>query len=98
MHRTRKPVRKCHSCMLNMDDHCWLYKSPRGQWHGRKKCRAFENETIYARFHEWQEQPHQVSHKDLRREFFRVVRKTEEHYNHFGGGKQLRSPVGMGAR
>ncbi len=84
MRRSRKPVRKCHSCVLNIDDHCWIYRYPRGQWRHGKYCRAFGNEALHEEFRVWQKQPNVKTRKELRREFFRTTKKTEEHYNHFG--------------
>jgi hypothetical protein len=70
MKRSIKPVRKCHSCLLNLDDHCWKYSSPRDQWKDRA-CSGFENEEIYAQFREWEKQPDIKTRKELRRESFR---------------------------
>ena len=86
MRTSAKPVRNCHSCPLNLGRHCWLYKYPRGQWRGGKRCRAFEDATIHEQFEKWQKQPRVKTRKELRREFFRSTRKTEEHHNHFGSG------------
>ena len=74
---SRKPVRKCHACLLNQGDHCWLYRYPRGQWRGRKRCPAFDDAEVHRRFREWQKQPTVKSRKELRREFFRTRRRTE---------------------
>jgi GTP-binding protein HflX len=52
MKRTHKPVGKCHSCLLNLGDHCWLHEWPREQWNGRR-CPSFENEEVYANFRAW---------------------------------------------
>jgi len=84
--KTRKPVHNCHSCLLNLGDHCWLYEYPRGQWTRKKRCPAFENEDVYAKFREWETKPHVKTAKDLRRDVFRRTKKSEEHHNHFGGG------------
>jgi hypothetical protein len=62
-----KPVRNCHSCLLNMGDHCWLYRYPRGQWRSDHRCRAFDNETVYDGFRLWQKQPDVKSRRELRR-------------------------------
>ncbi len=64
---SQKPVRKCHACLLNLGDHCWLYAYPRGQWRLDRSCRAFGNEEIYEAFRRWQKQPAVKSRKDLRR-------------------------------
>jgi len=66
-----KPVRKCHACLLNLGDRCWLYDYPRGQWRDKKGCHAFENEEIYAEFRQWQKQPTVKTRRELRREFFK---------------------------
>jgi hypothetical protein len=71
MRLSAKPVRKCHACLLNLDDRCWLYRYPRGQWRGEKRCSAFANEEVYRQFREWQKQPQVKTRKELRREFFR---------------------------
>ncbi len=77
MHRNNKPVRKCHSCLLNLGDHCWLYKYPRGQWRSGRICPAFENEKIYKDFREWQKQPDVKTRKELRRSFFRSRKRKK---------------------
>jgi len=75
MRYSSKPVRKCYTCLLNLDDHCWLYRYPRGQWRDEKKCGAFENEEIYGEFRTWQKQPDIKTRKALRRELFRTKRR-----------------------
>jgi hypothetical protein len=75
MRLSHKPVRKCHSCLLNLGDRCWLYVSPRGQWAGDRRCPAFEDEAAYARFRVWQKEPTVKSRAELRREVFRTRRR-----------------------
>jgi hypothetical protein len=72
MRLSHKPVRKCHSCLLNQGDKCWLYKYPRGQWRKDRQCPAFENEAIYAQFRESLKEPSILTRKEIRREFFRA--------------------------
>jgi len=79
MHRTRKPVRECHSCLLNLGDICWLYAYPRGQWRGRR-CRAFENEEFYARYEEWLKEPTVKTRRELRREAFRKHKPADTEF------------------
>lgn len=67
MKASQKPVRKCHRCLLNLGDHCWLYRYPRGQWRDGCRCWAFENETVYAGFRTWRKQPTIKTRKELRR-------------------------------
>ena len=83
MHRNRKPVHECYTCLLNLGDSCWLYEYPRGQWRNGRTCPAFENEAVYDEFRRWRKQPQVKTRKVLRREFFRtkprtVVRRTRK--------------------
>ena len=71
MRSSIKPVRKCSKCLLNLEDHCWLYENPREQWRGRKRCPGFENDDVYLDFKEWQKLPTVKTRRELRREFFR---------------------------
>jgi len=71
MRLSRKPVRKCHACLLNLGDQCWLFEYPRGQWRGPRRCGALDDPAIHGRFRQWQKQPTVKSRKDLRRESFR---------------------------
>lgn len=48
MHRSRKPVRKCHGCGLNFVDHCGVYEDPRAMWQRHTVCPGFENEQMLA--------------------------------------------------
>lgn len=73
---SHKPVRKCHACLLNRGDHCWIYLYPRGQWRHHRHCPAFENETLYDAFRTWQKQPTIKKRKELRQAFFRGRRKA----------------------
>ncbi len=81
MRYSRKPVRKCHSCLLNQGDHCWLYRYPRGQWRGDRRCPGSENEALYREFREWEKGPRVKSRKELRREFFRTRKRTVVHHH-----------------
>ena len=57
MKRSNKPIAKCHSCRLNLEDHCWIHENPREQWNKHTVCPGFENELLYRQFDEWQQQP-----------------------------------------
>jgi len=46
MHRTHKPVRKCHGCPLNLGPRCAIYECPHDQWHDRAKCPDYMNEAL----------------------------------------------------
>ncbi len=72
-----KPVRKCHACLLNLGDHCWLFPSPRAQWRHHRVCPGFENEVQYAAYRRAQKAPKVKSLKEIRQEAFRATpRKT----------------------
>jgi hypothetical protein len=77
MRISRKPVHACYTCLLNLGDHCWLYSYPRGQWRAGRRCPAFENETVYARFRQDRKQPDVKTRKELRRQFFRGRKRTQ---------------------
>lgn len=77
MRRTCKPVRSCHACLLNLGDHCWLYKYPRGQWRGGRTCPAAGDAAIHEEFRRWQKQPDVKTRKELRRELFRSRKRSE---------------------
>ena len=50
MHRTRKPVRKCHGCPLNLGPRCAVYEYPHDQWHDRDKCPGYMNEAMLRQY------------------------------------------------
>jgi hypothetical protein len=77
MRLSRKPVRKCHACLLNLGDHCWVYACPRSRWRGGKRCAGFENEAMYRDFRAWQKEPTVKTRKELRRGFFRAGGKPQ---------------------
>ena len=54
MRRSNKPISKCHTCKLNLDDHCWVHQNQREQWSKHRECTGFENAELYAQFDEWQ--------------------------------------------
>jgi len=75
MKKSAKPVRKCHACLLNLGDHCWIYHYPRGQWRGARRCQAFDDEALHAEFRAWKKQPAVKTRRELRQEFFRTRKK-----------------------
>ena len=77
MRTSRKPVRKCHACRLNLGDHCWLYTYPRLQWRDGKTCHAMDDETILHEFETWQKQPRIKTREEIRREMSRA--RTKKH-------------------
>ena len=72
MYRSRKPGRKCYTCLLNRGDHCWGFEFPREQWRSKRKCPAFENEDAYDLFREWEKDADTKTRKELRQEAFRT--------------------------
>ena len=72
MQLSHKPVRKCHSCLLNQGDHCWGYRHPRAQWRDQRRCPGFENEPAYCAFRLWQKQASVKTRKEIRQEVFRT--------------------------
>ncbi|MDI6774156.1 MAG: hypothetical protein QME60_02000 [Verrucomicrobiota bacterium] len=80
MRSSRKPVRRCHACLLNLGDRCWLFPHPRGQWQRGRWCRGFGNEERYREFRDWQKEPTVKSRKELRRDFFRAGKKTRRRW------------------
>ncbi|NQU40629.1 MAG: hypothetical protein HQ523_11800 [Lentisphaerae bacterium] len=75
MKESAKPVRKCHACLLNQGDRCWLYLYPRGQWRQGRRCAALDDESLHARFRTWQKQPSVKTRRELRQEFSRTKKK-----------------------
>jgi hypothetical protein len=75
LRRSRKPIRPCHSCPMNMGSHCWAYANPRTRWEKHGKCIAFENEEIYAIFEKWKKQPQVKTRRQIRREFYQKQKR-----------------------
>ena len=63
MRRSNKPISKCHSCKLNLGDHCWVHENPREQWQQNERCPGFENDELYAQFDAWQREPTVKTHR-----------------------------------
>ena len=90
MRKSKKPIRECHSCLLNLGRTCWGFSCPRDQWGGRKRCRAFENEAAYEMFRRWSEDAQVKTRKQLRQEFHRK-KKTVFERGHFLDGISLKT-------
>jgi hypothetical protein len=78
MRKDDKPVRKCHACLLNLGDRCWLYRFPRGQWRDGRTCRTLGDEAVYEDFRRWQKRPTVKTRKELRQEVFRARARPVE--------------------
>ena len=70
--RYAKPVRKCHECPLNLEDHCWRYASPRDQWRGGRTCPGFDSADLHRQYQQEKKQAHILTRRELRREMFRA--------------------------
>jgi hypothetical protein len=49
MHRTPKPVRKCHGCPLNLIDRCGVFDDPHQQWKGGN-CKGYKNDELHRQY------------------------------------------------
>lgn len=67
--RSRKPVRKCHACPLNMGDRCWGYASPRLKWSHDRVCPGRFDVFAHRLFETWRKQAAIKSLREIRREF-----------------------------
>ncbi len=77
--RSRKPIRKCHSCLLNLGTYCWGYMNPRERWANRA-CPAFENKGAYAVFVSWQTDFHGRSRRQIRRDIYMSRKQAPRAY------------------
>ena len=80
MHRTGKPVRRCHGCGLNFRDHCGMYDSPQEMWHGHHKCPGYNNEELLAEYEARLAKEGSDKGKATRKSVARL-RQTEPHHN-----------------
>jgi hypothetical protein len=79
---SQKPVHQCYTCLLNLGDRCWLYRYPRGQWRGRRRCPAVGDEAVYREFRLAQKQPAVKTGKEIRRDAFRARGKSRLHHGY----------------
>ena len=88
MHESTKPVRKCHSCKLNLGERCAVFRDPHQEWKPGK-CRGFGDEALYeAYLAETARHPPDVR-KEARRERAKQTR-TEPHHD---GTLQYKAPI-----
>jgi len=79
VHKTRKPVHKCHGCKLNLGDRCGVFENPHEQWeHGN--CHGFGNEELYQQYVEAQAKHPPDEKKEKRRKFAKEA-KNEPHHS-----------------
>ncbi len=86
MHKKGKPVRKCHGCLLNIGDHCAIYKEPHDRWH-HSKCASYNDQELYQKYKEDIEKHPEGDAKKQRREIAKK-HNTEEHHQGNKGKRQ----------
>ena len=87
MHKTWKPVRKCHGCKLNLGDRCGVFDDPHKQWQSGE-CRGFGNDDLYQRYLDGQAKHPPDTDREERRERAKLA-KTEPHHD---GTRSHQSP------
>ena len=87
MHRTPKPVRKCHGCPLNLGPRCAVYESPHEQWHSRDKCPGYMNDAMLREYEARMAHPKSDHGRSDRRQKMKIA-QTEVHYS----GKRMPGP------
>ena len=78
MHRTGKPARKCHGCILNLGDHCAVYEEPHERWH-HSSCSSFNDKELYNKYLENLKKHPPSEAKEHRKETAKL-HDTEEHH------------------
>ena len=81
---TRRAIRKCGKCKLNLRTHCGLFDNPRAMWHNHRKCPGYMKEEYYQEYLHRQERLAQmVSSKpsSLTRRQQAKIRHTERHHD-----------------
>ena len=87
MHKSPKPVRKCHGCKLNLGDHCGVFPNPHKQWQA-VKCKGYKNDELYRQYLDDQARRPPDDSKELRQKSARLA-KTEPHHD---GTRSHQSP------
>ena len=80
MHRSEKPVRKCHGCGLNFRDHCGVFENPHNMWHNHNRCAGYMNEQLLAEYNERLAREQTDLKKEKRREVAKQ-RRTQTRYD-----------------
>ena len=79
MHKSQKPVRKCHGCKLNLRSRCAVFPDPQQQWDSGK-CRGFKNEKLYQEYLEERARHPSDGRKEKRQRRARLM-QTEPHHS-----------------
>jgi hypothetical protein len=80
MHRSRKPVRKCHGCGLNFGDYCGVYENPHMVWQRHAVCPGYKNEPMLMEY-EAELARRNVQAAKEKRKLVAKERQTETHKN-----------------
>lgn len=90
MHRTHKPIRRCHGCPLNLGTRCAIYEFPHDQWHGKAKCPGYGNEVKMQEYELNLEKQHSDHGRGRRREDTKLSQTAP----HFQGNRDPRARAG----
>jgi hypothetical protein len=74
MHRSAKPVRKCHGCGLNLGDHCGVFENPHEMWAKHAVCPGYKNEKLLAQYQASQARKQVDVKKEKRRQVAKLRR------------------------
>lgn len=80
MHRSNKPVRKCHGCGLNLADHCGIYEVPHQVWQRHSVCPGFKNDKMLAEYMD-SEAKRQDKLQKQKRQVMAQLRHGVPHFN-----------------
>ncbi len=79
MHRSAKPVRRCHGCGLNFGDHCGVFENPHLMWERHAICPGYKNEKMLADYLAAQAKKQADLRKERRRQIAKL-RRSEMHH------------------
>ena len=81
MNITKKPIRRCNGCGLNLRSHCGVFDAPRLMW-DRGKCPGYNNEEMLMRYKATRGMAIQAKQEARRkRQEVQALRKTEPHHS-----------------
>jgi len=81
MNVTKKPIRRCNGCQLNLRSHCGAFGVPRLMW-DRGKCPGYNNEEMLMRYKATRGMVIQAKQEARRkRQEVQALRKTEPHHS-----------------
>ena len=81
MNVTKKPIRRCNGCELNLRSQCGMFDVPRLMW-DRGKCPGYNNEEMIMRYNATRGIVVQAKQEARRkRQEVQALRKTEPHHS-----------------